>query len=116
MALINCWVQLCMQKSKCAPRKCTEANIIHDNHHPNQNSQGIHSANVLMRNLIDPDDVRFSNGEASFYRDAGVRIIVEDPYGIQAARSIKPEVHPQNTIGLLGIFIDLEKVLLYILF
>ena len=90
-----------MQKSKCAPRKCTEVNVGHDNRQSSQNSnQGIHSANVLMRNLIDPDDVRFSNGEASIYRDAGVRIIVEDPYGIQAARSIKPETHSQNTIGL----------------
>ena len=88
-----------MQKSKCAPRKCTETNIIHDNHHPNQNSQGIHSANVLMRNFIDPDDVRFSNGEASMYRDAGVKI--------QSARSIKPEVHPQNTIGLFEIIIKI---------
>ncbi len=100
--MINCWVQLCIQKTKCAPRTCTDQNVNPDVNSRSNSNQGIHSANVLMRNLIDPDDIRFSNGESIIYRDAGVRIIVEDPYGIQSARSIKPEAHSPNTIGKLN--------------
>lgn len=98
LALINCWVQFCVQKTKCSPRHCTETQL-RDNHQSSR-THGIHAANALMHNLMDHDDTRFAHGETVLYRDAGVRIIVEDPYGIQAAKSVKTENSVPNTIGM----------------
>lgn len=66
-------------------------------------NHGAQSGNILMRNIMDNYVDPTSLNENSIMKDTGIRIIVEDPYGIQAQNIVKPnlrkEIMTNNVIG-----------------
>lgn len=103
LMLMNCWVQICGQRNKCLHRVCTpEATTP-----KSVNLQG-RQANLFGRSAFDfltssDDDEAEAGDEEEFYsfKDAGVRINIEDPYGAQQSlgRSLKNDNYLPNVIG-----------------
>jgi hypothetical protein len=107
---INCWVQICIQKSRCSQQACSESftqatplKLLTSNRY----------LSLFKRSSINPTSYqggsheKASNVDNSFYKEVRMRINVEDPYGVQqnsqnSMRSIN-SIFP-NVIGILFAF------------
>ena len=108
LILINCWVQICAQKNKCLHRVCspeatTPKNINLSNMGRQANLFGRSAFDFLTSDNEESESEDENKSEFYSFQDAGVRINIEDPYGMQHAsgRSLRNENFLPNVIGKL---------------
>ena len=107
LMLMNCWVQICAQKNKCLQRVCTpEVSTPKNVNLQNAGRQASlfgRSAFDFLTAGEDEEDAGGDKDEFYSFKDAGVRINIEDPYGVQQSlgRSLKNENFLPNVIGTL---------------
>lgn len=91
MVLVSCWIQICSlnSKSKCAQSTCNEQASTNN---PN-------GGFMRLVNQIGTEGLQ--NTDYYIFKDTGVRVLIEDPYGIQQSNGnqIKNNGQLPNVIG-----------------
>ena len=75
---INCWLKVCEQNSECLQRLCAETAELSFLKSKNLIEPHI---SLVNQNLIRTSREEVSSKERSMYKEASIRIVVEDPYG-----------------------------------
>ena len=104
LVLLNCWVQVCSSKSSCMQRKCADQSQASANRH-----------HARMNEIVSEDDDEIET-EYFMFKNTGLRLMIEDPYGIQShGRPFKGDGLP-NVIGktISSLFEILRRIFIFI--
>ena len=101
---ISCWLKVCAQNSECLQRMCAETAALSFS---NSNHLFENRKSKVARNVLRASNDESLGKERSLYKEASIRLVVEDPYGL-SQKIDKTRLQQSNLPSSIGNLINLK--------